>query len=47
MSSEQNLNRRVFIKGVVGGTVGIMAGCWINLSPASAATTASFHDLSI
>ena len=36
MSTKQLLNRRVFLKGVVGGTAGVMAGCWINLSAASA-----------
>ncbi len=46
MSYKQTLNRRVFLKGVVGGTVGIMAGCWINLSPANAATTSALDDLS-
>ncbi len=46
MPSELTLNRRVFLKGVVGGTAGIMAGCWINLSPASAANTVVSHDLS-
>lgn len=39
--SSQTLNRRVFLKGVAGGTAGIMAGCWINLSPAIAATSNS------
>ena len=44
MSSKQILNRRLFLKGVVGGTAGIMAGCWINLSPANAATTLTMGD---
>ncbi len=46
MSYKQTLNRRVFLKGVVGGTAGIMAGCWINLSPASAANANVSYDLS-
>ena len=46
MSYRKILNRRVFLKGVVGGTVGIMAGCWINLSPANAATASALNDLS-
>ena len=45
MSYKQTLNRRVFLKGVAGGTAGIMAGYWINLTPASAATLAK-QDLS-
>lgn len=44
MSSKQTLNRRLFLKGAVGGTAGIMAGCWINLSPANAATTLTLGD---
>jgi hypothetical protein len=39
MSTNHTLNRRVFLKGIVGGSAGIMAGCWINLSPANAAIT--------
>lgn len=40
MSSNPTLNRRVFIKGITGGAVGIMAGCWINLSAANPAESA-------
>ncbi|MEI6679409.1 MAG: glycosyl hydrolase, partial [Mariniphaga sp.] len=46
MSYKQTLNRRVFLKGVVGGTAGIVAGCWINFAPANAANTLAPDDLS-
>ncbi len=46
MSTKLMLNRRVFIKGVAGGTAGIMAGCWINLSAASAINSATSQNLS-
>jgi len=46
MSPNQTLNRRVFLKGAAGGTAGIMAGCWINLSTAEAANVKGLHDLS-
>ena len=39
MLTKQKLNRRVFLKGVAGGTAGLMAGCWINLSTVSAASS--------
>ena len=45
MSAKQTLNRRVFIKGVVGGTAGIMACCWINLARANAANATAQVDL--
>lgn len=35
MPSKLTLDRRVFIKGISGGAVGIMSGCWINLSAAN------------
>ena len=46
MPSKLTLNRRLFLKGVTGGTAGIMAGCWINLSPAGAMITGASMELS-
>ena len=46
MLSKQTLNRRVFIKGVAGGTAGLMAGCWLSLSTASATSSDGYQDLS-
>jgi hypothetical protein len=45
-TTKQTVSRRVFVKGVIGGTAGIMAGCWINLSMANASTPATMKDLS-
>ena len=46
MPSKLTLNRRLFLKGVTGGTAGIMAGCWINLAPAGAMITGASMELS-
>jgi hypothetical protein len=43
---KQSINRRGFVKGVVTGTVGVMAGFRMNLSPVSASETAATYDLS-
>ena len=46
MPQKQALNRRLFLKGVAGGTAVIMAGCWVTLLPANAATTSALNNLS-